>query len=124
MKRIRGSRDIQNLRKWNRTYKQIAAYLEQYWMALERENTDFPPEGYVPIVLLERPQDAEQLGLVGIHAQYRHTFPEYVELIALEDGVQLYNACVLLNNEDTINIFSIKGILDARTERFLEAECK
>lgn len=122
MQKIQGLQDIQCLRIKGNSYRHIADYLEAYWLALAQEE-DFPPKNYVPMVFLDSPADAERLECVGLSKHYRDTYPEYVELVDLMNGTRLYNACVLLNNEDAINVFSIQGTLDMETELFLKAEC-
>lgn len=122
MKIIRTLQDIQKLKAEGCMYRQITAYLESYWLALAQRG-DFPPKHCAPMIFLESSADAERLECVGVSKHYRDTYPEYVELIDLMNGTRLYNACVLLNNEDAINVFSIQGTLGMETELFLKAEC-
>lgn len=107
MQKIQGLQDIQFLRIKGNSYRHIADYLKAYWLALAQEE-NFPPKHYIPMVFLDSPADAENLECMGLPKHYRDTYPECVELIDLMDGTRLYNACILLNNEDAVNVLSIQ----------------
>lgn len=110
----------------------IADYLKNYFIALSMQlcagspPDNFSLEKYGCIVFLQNVDDCKILYVVGLHSEYKKTHPESVERIRLQGDngeIELFNACVLINNEVCITVFSQKGTLDDETEQFLLKEC-
>lgn len=129
---VKNQADIQKLKDDNSFENVIAVYIEELFITLSNvfcngKVTDgFSLQNHGSIVFLQNGQDCKSLSLLGLHCEYKHTYPEYVELIQLhgKNGlVELYNACLVINNEFAITFLSTKGALDADTERFLSKEC-
>lgn len=124
--------DIQRLKDVGTLDRCVISYLQKYFALLSSAYTDddmssdFSLERYGPIVFLEKEQDAKNLDALGLHKDYLHSKPEYVEHALLQSEhspIELYCSCIATSNEYLITLVSISGTLDAETERFLRSEC-
>lgn len=124
--------DIQRLKDAGTLDRCVISYLQKYFDVLSSAysgddvSSNFSLERYGPLVFLEVERDAKNLDALGLHKDYLHSKPEYVEHVLLQDEhspIELYCSCIATSNEYLITLVSISGTLDAETERFLRSEC-
>lgn len=125
--------DVQKLKDSVTIDDCITSYLEKYFITLSKQiYTRKPPnnfslEKYGCIVFLQNAVDCKNLSAVGLQNEYKNTYPEYVERVELQGNnrmIELFSACIVINNEVCIMVFSQKGTLDFETEQFLMKESK
>lgn len=130
---IRSVTDIQALRHDSSVDTLVAQYIERYFHTLAKTygyaqsiNSFSLEENGGCVVFLQTAEDCNRLSDMGLHTDYKGTFPEITALIPLQSKgsmVPLFKSTIAINNEYAVDVFSVKGTLDDETEQFLMDEC-
>jgi hypothetical protein len=107
---------------------QVEDYFNQLRVELEDEAEGefrLGKNGY--IVLLEAGDNVRDLGIVGMNREdggLLGSYPEYVELLDVSEGLQAYKVVVLYDNDYLITFFTQAGAHDEEVEQWLKDQAE
>lgn len=91
--------------------EQIEDYFQQLKNELNDESkSEFRLDGQGYIVVLEGGDNVRDLGIVGLNRKaggLLGSYPEYVELLNMGEGIQAYKIAVLYDNDYLITFFTL-----------------
>ncbi|TDF88860.1 hypothetical protein [Paenibacillus piri] len=107
---------------------QIEDYFNQLRVELEDgEESEFHLGRHGYIVVLEAGDNVRDLGNVGLSREnggLLGSFPEYVELLDLGEGLQVYKVAVLYDNDYLMTFFMLAGAHDEEVEQWLRDQAE
>lgn len=108
--------------------EQIEDYFQQLRNELNNESkSEFRLDGHGYIVVLEAGDNVRDLGSVGLNHEnggLLGSFPEYVELLDVGEGLQAYKIAVLYDNDYLITFFTLLGAHDEEVEQWLRDQAE
>ena len=126
MKTIKTMRDLCQLRGAMKSalLSHLTEYLEALRESLEpdtaMEQFSLARHGY--IVILEASDDVRDLREVGMRPEQKGllgSWPEWVELVTLEDGSTIYRIGIMYDNDFMMLFYSSPGQFDEQVEEWL-----
>jgi hypothetical protein len=132
MRTIRTRQDFDDLRRDGTVPATLVEYLDWYFRQLETELADeeentFCLDRHGYIVVLEAGDNVRDLGIVGLNCEdggLLGSYPEYVELLDLNGGLQAYKIAVLLDNDILVTFFTQAGVHDEEVEQWLNEQAQ
>ncbi len=100
----------------------IAEYICDYFRLLTKENHTEDLTELGAIYFLERLEDEENYGLMGLTKPLEQSFPEFSELLILKklnENKKILHSCFVMSNSYAISIFAEIGTLKNSTEEHL-----
>lgn len=108
--------------------EQIEDYFQQLKNELNDESkSEFRLDGQGYIVVLEGGDNVRDLGIVGLNRKaggLLGSYPEYVELLNMGEGIQAYKIAVLYDNDYLITFFTLLGEHDEEVEQWLRDQAE
>lgn len=108
--------------------EQIEDYFQQLKNELNDESkSEFRLDGQGYIVVLEGGDNVRDLGIVGLNRKaggLLGSYPEYVELLNMGEGIQAYKIAVLYDNDYLITFFTLLGAHDEEVEQWLRDQAE
>ncbi len=107
---------------------QVEDYFKQLMIELEDEAEGefrLGMNGY--IVVLEAGDNVRDLGNIGLNREnggLLGSFPEYVELLDVGEGIQAYKIAVLYDNDYMMTFFTQAGAHDEEVEQWLRDQAE
>lgn len=107
---------------------QVEDYFKQLRIELEDEvGNDFHLNSHGYIVVLEVRDNVRDLGNVGLNSESGGLLGsclEYVELLDLDKGLQVYKVAVLYDNDYLMTFFTQAGAHDEEVEQWLKDQAE
>ncbi|WP_442600558.1 hypothetical protein [Paenibacillus sp. KN14-4R] len=109
-------------------FKHVDGYFRQLEVALRvDEETTFCLNRHGCIVILEAGDNVRDLGIFGLSLEnggLLGSYPEYVEMLDLDEGLQAYKVAVQYDNDYLKTFFTQAGAHDEEVEQWLKDQAE